>query len=261
MSDWKFVRVISKKKIGHVWLVQRKRKEKIETGYFKFIPVSKEHYVGPLLGNEYLAYRLAKELQLPVAKIVVAAINHQLGVVSIVKQGKKPIKWGYLKENVFWNLPRYIKGPERILEAFVFDTWICNIDRHSGNIMVYPTEKKYDFYLIDHGLSLSGVLQWRKKPWNHPYWDHLVTYKPRYVKGLVHYLRHYSQVAPYIKKIQSIPFRNIEEMVEDIPASLYTEEQKKVILNLLSYRQKNLHRIISLWFDEFRYGRSRYVRS
>ncbi len=47
---------------------------------------------------------------------------------------------------------------------FIFDVWILNIDRNSRNIVLYPTGKqnKYDFYLIDHGLSLYGSFIWKK---------------------------------------------------------------------------------------------------
>lgn len=253
MGKWEFAGVVSQKREGQVWLVIRKTKGKTERGYFKYLAPGQKYFVGPLLGNEYLAYQLARLCNLPAAKIEITTLDGRLGVVSLEKPAEF-IKWAFLKEGFFHNLSYYLKDPDKLLETFVFDTWICNIDRHSGNLLAYPmgNGKKYDFYLIDHGLSLSGAMQWRQIPWYAPYWDSLATYKPRYARGLLHYLQRYDQIEPYIKKIQKIPFKNIEELIEGIPSILYTPVEKMIVKKLLFYRQVHLDRILSRWFTEFR---------
>jgi hypothetical protein len=250
MSGWKRVKIISRKKIGHVWLVRKNKRGHIHTGYFKTIPTKDEEYTGPLLGNELLASRLAKLFGLEAARVELAKIEDRVGIVSIVKPGKKLYRWGDLRTRVIRHLPDYLVDHEKLYRLFVFDIWICNVDRHSGNVIVYPVGKKYDFYLIDHGLSLAGALQWRQRPWYDSFWDHVARYKPRYLRGLKKELQSYRQVAPFVEQIKEIPAYVIEKEVDSIPSDLLSLAERKVMKKFLLHRKQNLDHIVHRWFEE-----------
>ncbi|MED0736353.1 hypothetical protein [Aneurinibacillus thermoaerophilus] len=253
MENWELVKKLSsRKKLGTVWLVRRSKSGQTETGYFKFSNPQNERYIGPLAGNELLAYHLASRLHLPIARVEAAKIKGQLGVVSLARPEPKLYKWDQLTRHIYHNIPRFILRPERLLKMFVFDIWICNIDRHGGNLLAYPVGEKYDFYLIDHGLSLLGAVQWQGFSWDHPHWDRVVGYNRNYVRGLSKYIRSYEQLKPYVKVIQHIPYQELEKSVDSIPLTMLSHENKRTVKQLLLSRQKKLHTIVQQWIKDYK---------
>jgi hypothetical protein len=256
MEEWKVIRKVSNRRtLGTVWLVERKVMSPtgydIERGYFKFANVKTQKYIGPLAATELIAYRLAQVINLPVAEIRLVKVGEQIGAVSLIKQAQPLYHWRQLSSRVLHDIPNLIKDSERLLNAFVFDIWICNFDRHGRNAIAYSTGDKYDFYLIDHGLSLAGALQRVKNPWNDPFWDNKVSFK--YLKGTRHYIKSYDRLEPYVKQIQNIQFKNMEEdksltsitsIVDSIPHHFLPSKTKTILKNFLFHRQQKLPEIV-----------------
>ncbi|WCK52492.1 hypothetical protein PP175_13610 [Aneurinibacillus sp. Ricciae_BoGa-3] len=252
-QNWKLVKKLSsRRKLGTVWLVRRSKAEQIETGYFKFSTPQSERYIGPLSGNELLAYQLASRLNLPSARVEAARIEGQLGVVSLARAEHQLYKWTQMNKQIHHNIEKFVICPDRLVKMFVFDIWICNIDRHGKNLIVYPVGKKYDFYLIDHGLSLLGAMQWQGFSWDHPHWDTVLGYNLNYVRGLSKYIRNYEQLDPYVKEIQHIPDHELEALVDSVPPIILSHENKKTVKLLLLSRQKKLHTIVQRWVKHYK---------
>ncbi|WP_025025831.1 HipA family kinase [Caldalkalibacillus mannanilyticus] len=185
LNQWKLVKHLSsREKLGSVWFAsQLTSKKKKKQGYFKYTTPQNEQFCGPLIANEYIAYRLGKKINLPMASVKKVRIKGKAGIISLEKKQTPLYNWAQLSKqhpNIFDHLHR----PKRLLKMFVFDVWIANIDRNNRNIILYPTNKGYDFYLIDHGLSLLGAIRWKKVRWNKKYWNSVSEYNRRYLKGL-----------------------------------------------------------------------------
>jgi hypothetical protein len=258
MEDWKILRKISHRKtLGTVWLIERtgsSTDEPIERGYFKFATSETQKYIGALAATELIAYRLANVLNLPAAKVKFVRVGKQLGAVSLIKPVQPLYHWRQLNSRILHHIPDYIINPERLLKTFVFDIWICNFDRHGGNIIVYPVDQKYDFYLIDHGLSLAGALQRTRFRWDHPFWDQKASFKQFYLKGTRNYIRSYEQLEPYVREIQNIEFKNkgeknipvttITSIIDSIPHLILSSETKTILKKFLFHRQQKLPELV-----------------
>jgi hypothetical protein len=247
-GKWKVVRK-TYRKLGPVWVVTRNKNGKKHKGYFKFPTRKTRKYTGPLLANELISYRLARELHLKVAKIRRAKIQGKRGVVSLVRPALRHYHWSEFSKKVSKPIIDHIDKPERLLKTFVFDIWICNVDRHGNNLITYRKGNKYSFYLIDHGLTLLGAIKWGGLPWYSSLWDDVARYNQHYVQGLRSYIYSYRQLSPFVEQIQRIPEYRIRKIVESLPASILSHHEKKIVIKLLLYRQWHLHFIVQRWVD------------
>jgi hypothetical protein len=246
VNKWRRSKIISTgRKVGNTWLVSHLKDSK-KKGYFKYPTSFSKRYSGPIAANEYISYKLGKELKLPVAKTELAKVKGQAGIVSI-KMKKNPLyNWNSLSKrhkNVF----NHVIDPQRLIKMFVFDVWIVNIDRNNRNIVLYPTNKKnaYDFYLIDHGLSLYGSFIWKNTKWSSSYWDDIAKYNNRYLKGLRRYLRkNKNKIQKYIREIQALSNNKVKKFLNEVPAYLLTSAQKNVLYKFLVRRKKRLNTIV-----------------
>ena len=123
-----------------------------------------------MAADEYIASRLAKEFGLTGVDLELAKINGQVGIVSLKHPSSTLCDWNAMSSR-YSNPIAHVVRPHRLLKVFVFDVWIANIDRNGRNIIFYPVGRRgqYDFYLIDHGLSLLGSITWTRVKWNHAY--------------------------------------------------------------------------------------------
>jgi hypothetical protein len=248
-DKWRVIRKFSPRVVGTVWVVTRIRHGKKQKGYFKFTTRKSKKYTGSILANELISYRLAKQLHLKAAKIRRAKIRGKRGVVSVVRPARRHYHWNQLSNKIPKSIINHIDKPKRLLKTFVFDIWICNVDRHGRNLIVYPKGNKYSFYLIDHGLALLGAMKWRRVPWYSSYWNEVATYNRHYVRGLRPYINSYQQLSPYVKQIQRIPKYKIKKIVKSIPSSILPHYKKKIIIKLLISRQKRLDTIVRQWVE------------
>jgi hypothetical protein len=195
--EWRVVqKKFRPKKICSIWMITRINNKKKQMAYFK-IPKTGEVY----LANELISYRLAKLLHLNVAKTQLAKIQGKQGVISFVQPGRGHHTWKQLNKKLNNQIIKYIVNPKLLLKTFVFDIWICNLDRHGENLITFPIGNKYSFYLFDHNLALFGAINLRKVPWNSAYWNHVAKYNEHYVEGLTYYIVSYRQLSPFVKQV------------------------------------------------------------
>lgn len=125
------------------------------------------------LFNEVFAFALAKHLGLPVAETMLCEVSPSVQklatgaeyasypsgsriallsvdtlAVSLMPQVSDP----ELKD-LDPGLVNHLCNWSRLGELYAFDTWIANIDRNPGNILL---DQKGDYHLIDHGSSFTG---------------------------------------------------------------------------------------------------------
>lgn len=252
-DDWRLVKRISNGKHKAkciVWKVEKITENGKQVGYFKVASKEKEKYIGPMIANELIGYKLAQLLHLPVAHTELAKINGELGVVSVEWPVYPLFKWKYLKPEVHQNITRFIHQADLLLQMFVFDMWIINIDRHNRNVIVYPKNNKYHFYLIDHGLSLAGAVCFRKRKWTSPYWNNVNQFNYRYIDGLLNYIQNYDQLEPFVKKVEDITLEEIEDVVFSISNDIVSKDTRENMILFLQKRQKKLRRMIKKWLSD-----------
>jgi hypothetical protein len=254
-ETWMPVRKLYRK-LGPVWVVKRKKDGRTQMGYFKFPCKQNQYRVGNLIVNEMISFRLAKLLGLNVAEVELAEIDGKQGIVSIVKPAASHFTWLQFQRRLSRSPVSYLRQPEQLRRTFVFDVWICNVDRHGGNLITFPKGDRFDFYLIDHGVSLLGAMKWRKIPWDSPYWQHISRYNYHYPGGMRSYIRSYSELLPHIKDVERIPEYEIREIVNELPDAILPREQKALLVKMLLSRQKQLRSIIWRWCVEQRKGTS-----
>lgn len=248
-KDWKPVRKIPRR-LGPVWLVTRSGNRRQQQGFFKLPPQNPNYNVKHSLANEIIAYRLAKLLGLNAAEVELAELGGRIGVVSVVQPASRHYSWNQLGRKLNGSIIKHIDDPAQILQAFVFDIWICNVDRHGGNIVTIPNGQKYSFYLIDHGLALLGAISFRGVPWHSSYWNHVSRYNRHYIRGIRSHIHSFQQLEPFIERIQHIPANQIYELIDDTPDSILPPMKKETVKKMLVTRQQNLDKIVMNWFNE-----------
>lgn len=225
--------------------IERMVMGKREKGFFKFTNRKNQKHIGPLLADELISNRLAKNIGLPVAKTELMTINRRTGIVSIAKRRKQLWRWNQVAKHGDENVVNSIVNPKRLYKTFVFDIWICNIDRSGKNIILYRTGDKYDFYLIDHELALLGAVRYENKPWDSTFWDRVVGYSHGYNPALLPHMKNYAQLAPYVRRIQRIRPQTIRAAVNSVPPYLLSKYEKSLVEKILFRRQRRLHDIVS----------------
>jgi hypothetical protein len=248
-KNWTLVRKIPRK-LGPVWVVTRDQGDSRQKGFFKSPPKRHKYRVENLLANELISCRLAKLLNLNVAEVELAKMGEKTGIVSIVQPAARHYSWNQLGRKLNGSVVKHLNDPKQLLQTFVFDIWICNVDRHGGNIVTVPEVGKYSFYLIDHGLSLLGARTFNRVPWTSPYWNRVSKYNRHYVSGLRSYIHAYDQLEPFVRKIRNIPASQICGVIDEIPGSVLPSRKKAIVKKLLLRRQQNLPAIVLDWCRE-----------
>ncbi|MBE9640973.1 HipA family kinase [Salipiger mangrovisoli] len=90
---------------------------------------------------------------------------------------------------------------DRLGELYAFDSWVANIDRHMGNILLGPGS---DIWLIDHGHSLTGPT------WEPSGLDAAGAFENRLGDWLTQHVRQ-DRKANYVRSVAAF-----SEMIEDI---------------------------------------------
>lgn len=253
-TQWQMVSTFKAKPQGHVWIVADNRGNQ---GYFKFTVPEDWYFSGPLYANEYIAARLAKSLGFPVAKLKPAAVagpdgTPQAGFVSVEAAAREITTWQDVGEEVFRHPEQYVKNLDLLRSLVVFDAWIVNVDRANGNNLVLyrndPSEK-YDWYLIDHGLTLYGSpRKWERGEWNSPFWEQLWNYY-HVPKGLLRLQSSAEALEPMLQKIESMNAVEIEDIFYSLPVEYLGKPERNFIRRLLLHRQKRLRSIMAQWLE------------
>jgi hypothetical protein len=245
-TNWRPLKKMARK-TGPVWIVVRRKYGQIQRGFFKYTSHRSRLLIGNSVAHELVSYHLARLLRLNVARVETAVIGGKRGIVSIAKPVPARISWNRLQHRLSGSLIRRLHRPEQLLRTFLFDVWICNIDRHGGNLITYRKGNRYDFYMIDHGIALLSAAKWRRVPWTSAYWLNLSRYNRKYPRGLRAYIRSFVQLQPYLAEIERIPAHTIRRTVNRSPAVLLSASEKKALIQLLLYRQRYLRSIIRNW--------------
>lgn len=253
-STWRLISTFKAKPQGHVWYVADDNERQ---GYFKFTVPDNWYFSGPLFANEYIAAKLARHLDFPVAKLKRATVlgpdgNPQEGFVSIKKTAREITTWCDVDKEVVNYPEKYVNHLDLIRLLVVFDAWIVNVDRANGkNLVLYRNDpsEKYDWYLIDHGLTLYGPpRKWERGAWNSPYWDQLWNYY-HVPKGLLRLQSSAKTLQPMIRKIESVRKSDIDRIIRKVPKEYLGDKERFIIRRLLLYRQKRLRSIIMRWLN------------
>ncbi|MGO0061419.1 HipA family kinase [Brevibacillus fluminis] len=252
IERWKLREEMVQKRQGAVWKVGSNAGR---SGYFKFATKEQAYYSGPLIANEWIAAKLAARLGLPAAELQLATVAGpdgvaRTGVVSVSVQAREVVMWRQLPEEIRQRAKRHIKHVDLLRMVVVFDAWITNIDRAAGkNMMLYRNnpDEPYDWYLIDHGLTLYGSPhKWERHKWDEPYWQKL--WKFYHVsEGMVRLTRRFAYLEPMIAKIEALGDEELTQLVHDVPHHVCSDAERAFILRLLIERKGQIRSIMRNW--------------
>lgn len=191
-GGWFLVDVVTSKDQNDVWLLGRCQ-GRPRYGYFKWCGPQHAAHSGPFVANELIAARLADALGVPRAEVSAFEFAGRAGVLSLPREPGPLYMWRDVPAFIRADIRRFFQEPERFGDCFVFDVWICNIDRSSGkNVIVHPgrARDKYAFYAIDHGHALYGPeTKWARGDFRNPYWldvrrhFHIPAEVERFIRG------------------------------------------------------------------------------
>ncbi len=211
-------------------------------------------YHGPLSANERIAYEIAEILDLPVMPVQfyrhLGLRGHLRWAVPHTSQN-----WSFLDHQARTQMVRFFNLPDVLVRMFVFDVFICNHDRHEGNVIytLAPRTSKHDIYLIDHDLALYGTQRkWRRYSYGHPRWFSAgVFLRVEEVKSLI---SGYADLRPYVEQVRSIPLNRLYRIVDgirELEDGVYlTMHEADVIKAILRLRQARLCDTMRAWCAE-----------
>ena len=247
-DSWKIVECWKNKLQGQVWKV---RDASGRTGYFKFARPDQWFYSGPLVGNEWLAKRLADELRLNAAPVEPVHIHFEgadlYGIVSLPAAASHTC-WRALPERVRRHAQSRVHRMRRLLGVIAFDAWLTNIDRGSGsNIILYKDSGSlYRWYLIDHAYALYGSpRKWSRFDPMHRHWQQIWQF--------CHVPRGFSQLADreslldMARRIGDLSPSYLRDAVAAVPDPGYTDRIKRDVYGTLLYRRTRLANMLDRW--------------
>ncbi|MET3288886.1 UNVERIFIED_CONTAM: hypothetical protein ABID98_001456 [Brevibacillus sp. OAP136] len=252
IERWQLREVLVQKRQGVVWKVESNVGR---SGYFKFATLEQAYYSGPLIANEWIAAKLATRLGLPSAELQLATVVGpdgiaHIGVVSVSVQANEVVMWRQLPEEIRLHAKRHIKHVDLLRMVVVFDAWITNIDRAAGkNMILYRNspDEAYDWYLIDHGLTLHGSPhKWERHKWDEPYWQKLWQFY-HVSEGMARLTRRFAYLEPMIAKIEALGDEELAHLVNDVPHIACSEAERAFILRLLTERKGQIRSIMRKW--------------
>lgn len=254
---WQYVRTVSVKSQGHVWMVRR---DDGRAGFFKFAHDRQWYYSGPLVANEWICCRLAQSLGFPVAEIELTAVHGPqgecpAGLVSVAADAPEHLSWARAPAHVKARPDLHLHRLTRLQQLVVFDAWTANVDRATGqNLILYrtdPADGYYDWYLIDHALSLYGApYKWAQHDLSAAYW--LDLWRCYHVpEGLLRWQEDWSVLEPMVRAVESLGADFIERVVDSVPVTPLDAPLRRFTIRLLMTRQERLRALLERWA---RYG-------
>lgn len=254
IERWQLRDILEQKRQGDVWQVVSNLGR---IGYFKFATKEQAYFSGPMIANELIAAKLAARLGLPVGELQLATVLGQdgiarTGLVSVSVQAQEIVTWRDLPKKVRLKAERYVKHVDLLRMVVVFDAWITNIDRASGkNLILYRNDasEKYDWYLIDHGLTLHGSpYKWERHAWDTPHWQRLWQFH-HVSEGMARLQRRFSELEPMIARIEAMGDAEVTQLVEQTPRHLCSAAEREFIRRLLLTRKGQIRSIMRKWVD------------
>ena len=222
-----------------------RERDGLKRGFFKF----KERTDGPIAANERLAYEFGTLLELPVAEMQYLTWDGMEGVISHRIAGRDPTEWRFLPAQARSNPSNTFANGAAIPNIGVFDTWICNHDRHEDNLMFSKNDNgDYMVFMIDHGLGFLGQTgKFSQSSWNDPEWLEV----DRFVR--LSEIRSAMQLGAqidFVGKIKGIQSAAIVDAVSRQPENYITDAEKKRTISLILDRQSKIDEMLRGWLKK-----------
>lgn len=199
--------------------------------YFKY-PIANP--TGPICANEFIAARLGQKLELPINKTQFKNFDGIDGVLIEKSPGEVNMWRNFPFKD---DLARTLDSFDLLIKTVVFDIFIENLDRNPDNIIYSRIRnKKYDFYLIDHSISLYGSspqpLDYNAFPFSSMV--QIEELRKLFNKG-------FDIFKGDIQKITELDDVYITELVNSVPENYLSSAQKNSIKDLLINRKSMIY--------------------
>lgn len=210
-----------------------------------------------ILVNEYIADQLAKLLGLSCGDGQVVAVDaffiskepklQGRNLEAGLQFGSTFINDGHDRDNFSEAYIPDLKNRDRLPEVIVFDTFVCNTDRHSGNLLLVfddPTRKNTscEFVLIDHSHILGGY-EWSEHTLpslrdNEQLYACVITFD--------HVQPRMDVFEPFLLKLEALTPDVLKPVVDSIPSEWgITSSERRALLDFLVIRKDRVRNIIS----------------
>jgi hypothetical protein len=199
--------------------------------------------------NEWLAYCIARYMELPVAPSCFVEMPKEfIDTIPNSDQFQYTVKQfasKYIENSVNGheaNIKSIINHKD-LAGIIVFDYWLCNTDRTRKNVLLQEREEgSYFLWIIDHA-EIFGSFSWITNDLHH--------LPQKIMKSATHemmaqFITDEEDFKKQVKLIQTIPTQLLEEILLLIPCDwhLSLEEQQEIIKALIYRREKVLPTLI-----------------
>ncbi|GGD75532.1 HipA family kinase [Paenibacillus nasutitermitis] len=219
-----------------------------DDGHEYVVKLMNNHQGPGVLANEYIAFRLAKLLDLPAAEYKVVNISYDLvEIFPALKKLRVPAgpHIGCLFAEQAITLKKKVdlsvcKNIRTMAGMIVFDHWIKNWDRYvtGANLLLLQDTKQ--LLLIDHSNAFCGP-EWDTKDiikstdTMEVYWGHYYEIFAPYIDGP-------DPFEPYLSVLEALDRRKLEQAVSGVPGQWKISTKKLDYLIDFLYGRKDLVR-------------------
>lgn len=215
-----------------------------------------------VLINEFVCYKLAKILDLPIPDASLIHINENMIKSSLKLQelGVNPgVHFGsrFIKKSTASLQPpilNIVQNPEDIPSIILFDQIIFNDDRtlNKGNLLFDLKERK--IIIIDHSHVFKIGALWDKTQLDRIHAEPLTLvsdFHGHNYKILLRFINGFNPFHKIMEKITNLQKEDIEWCCEGIPDSWdFPEDDKQALIEFIWYRIENIQQILNLLKDQ-----------
>lgn len=190
-----------------------------------------------LLANEQVCKNLADLLNLPTVPSTVVNLRGEKLFGSLLNRQMMDLKAVEVtREN--------LKNWEDVPAILVFDIFICNVDRHTGNslALLSPGEESFQLFIVDHSHALMGAATGKRARLqeNHPLERYLTYYD---LNSMIESRSDFDRPLSHLERLGK---KEIAGAVECLPREWLPNYQENVvtITKALVIRRDNLRRLL-----------------
>ncbi|WP_416149885.1 HipA family kinase [Salipaludibacillus sp. HK11] len=207
--------------------------------------------IRPLV-NEFVAYRLAERLDLPVPKTSIVHVSDNLIQNSSrfpknIVPGNHFGSFYYIdtilptKKSIF-----RCRNVDKIADMLLFDIWINNRDRNLTNILVRKKKQDYQLILIDHD-KVFNHRDWKGENLIKNMSENKLEYRwGRNQKYFRNFINSKAAVKKSLRRIEALPKSEIAFIVNAIPKEwCVSSKERNTLVRFLELRKFRLGKVVN----------------
>ena len=184
-----------------------------------------------VVANEFIAGRLGTLLGLPVPPFALMRRSHSTQLMFVSTNYSKEVVPADVVPAALWE-----RQPRLCTGIVVFDAWVANYDRHSGNIKVDDPQDPREVHVFDHDRAVFDGADGRGSREMAEWKDH-AKLGHHCLRGEVDDRTHFDE---WIGRVERVPGYMIEDACRDARGTGITAREESQAVEFLTHRQSQL---------------------